>query len=159
MSGSRLEQGQLEASQGALLLFFTNYLAILLAGGITFLLLGMWRSAPNRGQKRVRQAGIVLFLAGILIVTVPLAVTSAHTLNSTLETGRAAEEARKWLDGTSYQLLAVTVSDDLAVVTIEGSGELRPARDLANTLANALGHPVVVTLRTVPAEIIASNAP
>lgn len=157
--GIGLEQGNPDAAIGALVLFLTNYLAILLAGGITFWLLGVWRSAPNREQKRVRQTGLVLFIAGIVLISVPLAITSGEAIRRTLETSYAAEDVHEWLDGMSYRLLSVSVTDQLTVVTVEGSGELRPSRDLANTLAETLGHPVVLTVRTVPAQVSASGEP
>jgi uncharacterized hydrophobic protein (TIGR00271 family) len=158
--GIALEQGQFEAAEGALLLFLTNYLAILLAGGITFWLLGLWRTAPNRGQKRVRQAGLVLFILGILVVAVPLTFTSFEALNQLLEDNSAYEAAEEWLQSaTGYQLLAVDATEDGVEVTIEGSGDLPESLPLANALAQALERPVTVIIRTVPAEFVQSSTP
>jgi uncharacterized hydrophobic protein (TIGR00271 family) len=157
--GIGLEQGNTDAAMGALVLFLTNYLAILFAGGITFWLLGMWRSAPNREQKRVRQMGLALFIAGIVLISIPLALTSSQAIIYTLETGYATENVREWLEGSSYRLLSVSVTDQRTTVTVEGGGGLRPARELANRLAETLGRPVQVTIRTVPAEVSASDGP
>ena len=43
--GIALRQGEWTAAVGALVLFATNFLAILLAGGVTFLIIGLGRVA------------------------------------------------------------------------------------------------------------------
>ena len=156
--GIALEQGQIEAAEGALLLFLTNFLAILLAGGVTFWLVGLWRSAPNREQKRVRQMGLVLFVVGILLVAIPLTFTSYESVHQMLEDHGAYAEAAHWLESADgYQLLAVDVTNSRVAVTVEGSGDLPASLPLANALANSLKRPVVVILRTVPAEVVQSD--
>ncbi|MFN8379933.1 MAG: DUF389 domain-containing protein [Anaerolineae bacterium] len=155
--GIALEQGQMDAASGALLLFITNFLAILLAGGITFWLLGMWRSAPNRDQRRVRQAGIALFVVAIILVIVPLGVTSYSVIKQLNETDEATTDVQTWLDGLSYDVVSVTVDGQMTRVTLEGAGDLRPVRELANSIAESLGHSVVVVVRTLPAQASASD--
>ena len=66
---------------------------------------------------------------------------------------------QKWLEGTSYQVVAVNVDDQVVITTVEGSGELKPIQELANRLALALEHPVLVNLRTLPAQIGTSSSP
>src|SRR5207342_36567 len=67
--GISLQKGQLNAAAGASLLFMTNFLAILLAGGVVLIVLGLGRSAVLREQVRIRRRGLVLFVACILLVT------------------------------------------------------------------------------------------
>jgi hypothetical protein len=54
-------------------------------------------------------------------------------------------------------VVAITVNDRLVIVTVEGAGELRPLRELADNLATTLGHPVIVNLRTIPTQSEASS--
>ena len=46
-----------------------------------------------------------------------------------------------------------------AIATVEGSGELKPTQQLANQLALALRRPVLVNLRTLPAQMGISSSP
>ena len=48
--GISLQQGQLGAAAGALLLFMTNFLAILLAGGVVLLIVGLGKTAVSPGH-------------------------------------------------------------------------------------------------------------
>jgi hypothetical protein len=62
-----------------------------------------------------------------------------------------------WLADTSYQVDTVNLKNGVAAVTIEGSGQLKPAQELASQLASALGQPVTVELRTIPEVTVKSG--
>ena len=157
--GISLQQGQLDAAAGALLLFITNYLAILLAGGVVLVILGLGKMAGTQEHGRVRRRGLALFVVGILLVTVPLTLSTAQAVTRTLANHNATAEVQQWLEGTSYQVVAVNVNDQVVIATVEGSGEMKSTQQLANQLALALGHPVIVNLRTLPAQIGTSSSP
>ena len=53
--GISLKLGQLAAAAGASLLFLTNFLAILLAGGVVLLVLGLGKSVVSHAQGRWRK--------------------------------------------------------------------------------------------------------
>jgi uncharacterized hydrophobic protein (TIGR00271 family) len=57
------------AALGAFLLFMTNFLAILLAGGVVFLLLGLGRLANSERDKATRRNGMILIVAATLVVS------------------------------------------------------------------------------------------
>ncbi len=157
--GIALRQGEWTAALGAMVLFTTNFLAILLAGGVTFLIVGLGRVALTQAQKSVRRRGFVLFVVGIVLVAIPLTITGAHTLTLAQENDTAATQVRQWLSGTSYDLMTVDVHDQVATVALEGDGTLKPVKSLADQLATALRHPVVVRLRLVPLESSSSGQP
>lgn len=148
--GISVQQGQIDAALGALLLFTTNFLAILLAGGLTFWVVGLRRQVMTDQQRKVQRAGLALFIAGILIVAIPLTLTTYQSVMLAAENQKASSAVTTWLDGSNYQTLGVKVNGRDVVVTVEGDGELKPARLLANQIARALGRPVVMTLRAVP---------
>ena len=56
--GIALEQGRLDAAGGAMLLFATNYLAILLAGGIVLVAVGLGKSGATRGERPYSPEGL-----------------------------------------------------------------------------------------------------
>lgn len=157
--GIALQQGQWDAAAGALLLFLTNYLAILLAGGVVLVIFGLGKLAGKPGHTHVRRRGFILFIAGILIVSIPLTLTAYRAVIRTTENDHATAEVQEWLDDTSFQVVTVNVNDRLVITTVEGSGELKPIQQLADQLASALGRPVVVKLRALPAQTGASSSP
>jgi uncharacterized hydrophobic protein (TIGR00271 family) len=157
--GIALQQGELGAAKGAMLLFLTNFFAILLAGGLVLVVLGLGKLAAARQQVLVRRRGLVLFAAGILLVTFPLSLTAYNSITHTTENKIATVEVEKWLEGTSYEVVRVVVGDRLVITSVEGSGELKPIQDLADQLATALGRPVVVNLLTIPLQSSSSFSP
>jgi uncharacterized hydrophobic protein (TIGR00271 family) len=157
--GIALQQGELGAAKGAMLLFLTNFFAILLAGGLVLVVLGLGKLAATRQQVLVRRRGLALFAAGILFVTFPLSLTAYNSITRTTENKIATVEVEKWLEGTSYEVVRVVVGDRLVITSVEGSGELKPIQDLADQLASALGRPVVVNLLTIPLQSSSSFSP
>jgi len=157
--GISLQQGQLNAAAGAILLFLTNYLAILLAGGVVLVVLGLGKLAATQEYAQVRRRGFILFVLGVLIVSIPLSLTAYQGVTRAVDNQKATIEVQKWLKGTSYQVVTVNVNDQAVITTVEGSGELKPMQELANQLAATLRRPVLVNLRTLPAQIGTSSSP
>ena len=156
--GIALSQGNWDAASGAMLLFLTNFLAILLAGGIVFLVSGLGRLAISEDLVRTRRNAFIVVVVATLLVAVPLSITSYQVVTDALENRAAIGVADEWLGDTSYQVANVTVNDEQVTVTIEGDGDLRPLRQLAGQLAQALERPVWVKLRIVPSQSEASSA-
>jgi uncharacterized hydrophobic protein (TIGR00271 family) len=155
--GISINQGRWDAALGALTLFLTNFLAILLAGGVTFVLVGLGRLAVTTEHVRVRRNAFVLIVIATLLVAIPLSVTSYRSVDAALESRKAAGDVSRWLAGTSHQAVRTTVTGPDVTVVIVGNGELRPLQQLADSLAGTLGRPVTVELRDVPAQRQASS--
>lgn len=150
VTGIALQQGQRDAAAGASLLFLTNALAILFAGGVVFMVLGLGKSEVLQEQRRFRRRAFLLFVVGLLLVTIPLMLTAYQNVVSATENANATAEVQQWVAGTSYQVDTVNVNHGVVMVTVEGSGQMKPVQQLANQLALVLGQPVVVELRTLP---------
>jgi uncharacterized hydrophobic protein (TIGR00271 family) len=157
--GIALRQGQLDAAAGASLLFLTNFLAILFAGGVVFLVLGVGKPVVLQEQGRFRRRAFLLFVVGLLLVTVPLSLTAYQNVMSARENANATAAVQQWVAGTSYQVDLVTVNNGVVDVTVDGTGPMKPVQQLANQLALALGHPVVVDVRTLPTQRARSSNP
>lgn len=155
--GIALQQAQYDPAWGALLLFLTNFLAILLAGGMVFVALGLGTVALTPQQAQLRRRGFAVFAIGVLIVALPLSVTSYRTIQSTLDTRSATVAVEHWLEGTTYNVLQVSVNGGQVSAAVEGSGTLKPVQDLAESLAVTLERPVTVVLRTVNSEVAVSQ--
>jgi uncharacterized hydrophobic protein (TIGR00271 family) len=156
--GIALSQGSWDAASGAMLLFLTNFLAILLAGGIVFLVSGLGRLAISEDLVRTRRNAFIVVVVATLLVAVPLSITSYQVVTDALENRAAIGDTEAWLADTTYKVASVAVYDDQVVVTVEGDGSLRPLRLLANQLAQTLERPVLVNLRIVPSQVEASGA-
>ncbi|HEX6553626.1 MAG TPA: hypothetical protein VF026_12745 [Ktedonobacteraceae bacterium] len=137
----------------------TNFLAILLAGGVVLVIVGLGNLAVSQEQVRFRRRGLILFFVCILLVAIPLSLTAYQNIMSATETSNATMEVQKWLQGTSYQVDTVSVNGRVVVVTVEGTGQMKPLQQLANQLARTLGQTVLVNLRAVPAQTTTSRSP
>lgn len=155
--GIALSQGNWEAAGGAFLLFMTNFLAILLAGGVVFLLSGLGRLAISDDLVRTRRNAFLVVVVATLLVAVPLSITSYEVVSGALENRAAIDDTEAWLGDATYSVVNVAVRDEQVTVTVEGDGELRPLRVLANQLAQTLERPIWVNLRVVPSQIESSN--
>ncbi|HAJ37577.1 MAG TPA: DUF389 domain-containing protein [Chloroflexi bacterium] len=155
--GIALRVGEFGPASGAMMLFITNFLAILLAGGLTFLLGGLGRLAITDENVRTRRNAFIVVVVATLLIAIPLSVTTYNVVNNALEERAALQEVDAWLDGASYNIIAVNVNDRTVVATVDGYGELPPLKQLAGALAEKLGRPVVVKLRVVPSQLEASD--
>jgi uncharacterized hydrophobic protein (TIGR00271 family) len=156
--GIGVSQRNWDAAGGAMLLFLTNFLAILLAGGIVFLISGLGRLAITDDLARTRRNAFLVVVVAVLLVSVPLAITSFHSVIAALEDRAAIADVDEWLAATNYREVSVIVRDDQVIVTIEGEGTLRPLRELASQLAHTLERPIRVNLRIVPSQIESSDS-
>lgn len=155
--GIGLSQGRWDTAGGAMLLFLTNFLAILLAGGLVFLLSGLGRLAISDDLVRTRRNAFILVVVATLLVAIPLSITSYEAVVSALESRAASDATEEWVVDTGYQVVSVDVQEEGVTVTIEGQGQPRPLRQLASQLAQRLERPLWVKLRIVPAQVEASN--
>jgi uncharacterized hydrophobic protein (TIGR00271 family) len=150
--GISLSAGERDAAAGALLLFVTNMLAILLAGGGVLALLGLPRAATVELRGPARRNAYLAIAVAVLIVAVPLALTG-QALNQQLRAEQQAQQAvRAWLAGTDFTLRAVQVRGDTVQVTITGPGAPPPFAALVGAVARATGRPMGVELEAVPSQ-------
>jgi uncharacterized hydrophobic protein (TIGR00271 family) len=150
--GISINQGRWDATLGAFMLFLTNFLAILLAGGITFMLGGLGRLAATADRTRMRRNAFVLIVVATLLIAIPLGLTSYRSVRGSLENRSATANVREWLEGSTYQVVGTTVNGRVVTATIDGSGDLPALKQLADDLAMTLGRPVVVHLRVIPSQ-------
>jgi len=154
--GLSLQAGQWAAAQGAFLLFLTNFLSILLAGGGVLALLGLNRAAMIEIKGPARRNAFIAIIIAVLVVAVPLGATG----------GRIAEEARtegvskvittQWIANTEYEVEGVNANQDDLTIIIVGNGPQPPFAVLVTNLRTALQRPVKVVLKVVPADKMVS---
>ena len=143
--------GEDELAMGALLLFVTNLLAIVLAAGITFALAGFgaYRSA------RVRTEGVMvgaIIISLLVIIAIPLALNAVQTYGLSDRNRTAADVVGEWDPSLGIDRLVVDPTRDPTRVTIELSGQLTEENPsvLATMLAERLGDEVELAVSFRP---------
>jgi hypothetical protein len=126
---------------------------------VIFILTGLGRLAITQEHARVRQRGFILFIVGLLFVIIPLTLTTYQAVMQATDTHKATGEVNNWLQDTAYRVVTVNVKDRAVKVTIEGSGELKPAQELANQIALTLNRPVNLSLLVVPGLMGVASGP
>jgi uncharacterized membrane protein len=154
--GISLQAGQLAAAGGAFLLFITNFLSILLAGGGVLMLLGLGRAANLEVKGTARRNAFIAIVLGVVIVTVPLAITGIRIATDTKTQLQSKEVVGAWIAGTGYKIRDIQAAGDQINVIIIGSGAPPAFADLVTGLSGKLQRPVKVNLDIIPSTSMTS---
>jgi uncharacterized hydrophobic protein (TIGR00341 family) len=136
--GVTLGEGAVDLAFGALLLFASNVVALVLAGTLTFTAAGYATEAYEARGFPPRRA--YLAIAGLVVaVLVPLAANTAGNILVTIWTAQVRSAAEDWLAGSGQSSVdTVRVGHDRAVVTVRSDEDLPPVEDLKARLAAIL---------------------
>jgi uncharacterized membrane protein len=150
--GIGLAQGQWSAAGGALLLFLTNFLSILLAGGAVLALLGLNRATVQGLDGRTRRNAYLLVALAIILVIIPLGTTTLSIFQQRQMEKEAVQLTYQWIKDTGYSIRRVKVVDDRIDLEIYGAGEQPVLSELGDQLNASLGQPIKLRLIVVPSE-------
>ncbi|MCB0195888.1 MAG: TIGR00341 family protein [Anaerolineae bacterium] len=151
--GIGLSGGKWGVAWGAMLLFLTNFLSILLAGGGVLALLGLSAASTKKLTDTARRQAFIYIAIGILLVSIPLGATSIKVAADTLTELRTQQYTQLWLDESDFELTKVDADDEEIEVVISGSGELPPLPELGTNL-EAMNSAFKLELRVLSAETI-----
>jgi uncharacterized hydrophobic protein (TIGR00271 family) len=154
--GISLQGGQLVAASGALLLFITNFLSILLAGGGVLALLGLHRAATVEVKGTARRNAFIVVVLGVLIVMVPLAMTGARIAADARAELQSKEVVGAWINGTGFKIRSLQAAGDRIDIIIVGPGTPPAFTDLIASLNGKLLRPVKVNLDIIPSTSMTS---
>jgi len=149
-----------EQMRGTTLLFLTNFVAIVLVGGIVFVLTGIApikRLADNQLRVRTSAAAIT---AVAIIITGALMFNGHQIASDALAGTNARRAVLEWLgEDTPFSIESVTIDGDSIDVVLLGPGDPPEEDDLADALEDAVDHEIELRLRwTVQESRIASSA-
>jgi uncharacterized hydrophobic protein (TIGR00271 family) len=136
--GILLAYGETHLALGSLLLFMTNYFAILLTGAFIFALLGFPRASLISAPLRSRRTAIVIVVVMIIVIAVPLGINSAQIYQDNVAEGRASQATKAWIENSDYDYVSVTAKDELVTIVVVGQGALPPEEQLRSDLAGRL---------------------
>ena len=97
---------------------------------------------------------MILILAATLLVAVPLTISTTQAVRGALENHIALDVVVFWLQGSASELEKVAVVEDEVDVYIMGAPGTLLVQVLADSLADALGRPIVVSLRQIPSDVV-----
>jgi len=152
VTGIALSQGHTGEASGSLLLFITNFLSILLAGGATFIALGLSAASIDEVKTNIRRKAFVFIIIGTLLVRSQLAITSYKVARESNLEYRAQEIAQKWLDQTGFDLIKLKVMKNHIALVITGSGEIPPLSDFVTDLNSKIETDLQVRLEAISSQ-------
>jgi uncharacterized hydrophobic protein (TIGR00271 family) len=140
-------QGQWNDASGALMLFLSNVVALVIAGSIVFTVGGYARDPGSRREANRRRAYIVVTVLA-LVVSVPLAFNSVVTIALARWSVVIQSAATDWLqDEEGARVYDVEWSGITATLDITtDDGAVPPVEDLKSTLSAAIPSFVGVVL-------------
>ena len=152
--GIAYSQGDVGSGNGALLLFTTNMLAILIMGGITFVLTGVTPLARLTDQQdRLRTWTGTVAVAAIAVVGA-LAINGAEVARNAFEQSRIETVVAEWVEPSErFSVANVSVDGDTVTVVVIGPDRGRPTtQPLADELSGELDRSITVVVRHVVEE-------
>jgi uncharacterized hydrophobic protein (TIGR00271 family) len=134
--GILLALGRPDLASGSLLLFATNYFAILLTGSLIFGLIGFSEAALVERSVKTKRKAIAIALIALMLIAVPLTFTSYQVIVNNVLTVRVYEASDLWLAESGYRLISVNTetADNSIYMVLLGEGELPPLAVLKEEL-------------------------
>ncbi len=145
--GVCLGQGSVALALGALVLFVSNFVALVLAGTLVFTSAG-YAAEADQGRALSQRRAYLAIATLLFVVLVPLAVNTAGTYLVEMWTGRVQTTADQWISQTpGAGIQDITVAPSTVYVNVQTPGDLPPTDELVNGLNGQIpdGVPIVVT--------------
>lgn len=133
--GAGLYEGAPDAALGAFTLFFTNFLAIQVMGGVVYLLMGLGMSRLSQTGEQARQIWYAFVALAMVIVVGFLFSTSMGVVGSTQRERQVQIATASWLEGTEYRVDSLDIDDGDVYLRIAGNGDAPELEDLSASLA------------------------
>jgi uncharacterized membrane protein len=134
--GILLSTGNPALAMGSLLLFVTNYLAILLTGALVFGLMGYPQASLAMKSLRARRFAIVMVITMIILISLPLAATSYQVYKTASAEGAVAEAVNTWIEGSGYRYVSTSADGQTVDAVIVGEGPLPPDQKLQDLVGD-----------------------
>ena len=154
--GISLSAGEIDAAMGALLLFVTNFLSIILAGGAVLALLGFNKAAMVKIKGSARRNAFIMVGVAVILVMLPLIATGQKITREAISEIQSQRAADAWVENSDYSVRIVRASGDNVYIAVIGHGEPPAFADLVTAVQESVGRPVTVNLEIVPSELLSS---
>ena len=150
--GLMVSQANWSAASGAVLLFLTNLVAIILLGGFVFVLTGVVPILQLIQNARwiTRSLGMVAVVAIAIVTLLGLNLQTFERQTAGLKAAEAV--VVEWLDGTDLTASSATYEDGVYSIVLAGSDEPPPVEDLAEAVEAEFGQSIGLSITWVPTE-------
>ncbi|MCO5184690.1 MAG: DUF389 domain-containing protein [Anaerolineae bacterium] len=153
VTGISLSAGEWNAAAESFLLFTTNFLAILLAGGSVLAILGLNSAAMNQVRGTGRRTAFTMIILAVVLVAIPLFLTGQRVSRETYTEVKTQQVASDWVAGTGYTVRQVRSVKNNVYVGIIGHGEPPVFDDLVAAIEASVGRPLTVQMEMIPSEV------
>jgi len=152
--GISLAAGQWADAWGALLLFLTNFLSILLAGGVLFALLGLGAAATENMSDANRRKAYGIIALGVLLVAIPLSINTSKVYRDSTAQAKITNITNEWAGQypNDRVIRSVLVSGDKVKILITGSERPSTIDDLTTQVRSEVAQVASIDLRFVPSQ-------
>lgn len=152
--GIALSAAQWSDALGALLLFLTNFLSILLAGGAVFALLGLGAASTEEMSHSQKRRAYRIIALGVILIAIPLSITTAKVGRDSIAQVKITNIVNEWI--TQYPgdfvIKSVLVSGNEARILISGTTLPDDIDDLGEEIQAQADHIVNIDLRFLPSK-------
>ena len=139
---------------GALLLFLTNFLSILLAGGAVFAILGLGVAATESHSHLNKGRAYRIIAFGVLLVAIPLSLASVRVYRNSIAQSKITTITNQWVRqySTDIVIRSVLVSGGVAKILITGPDRPSSIDGLGAKIKSEVAYVAEVDLRYVPSQ-------
>jgi uncharacterized membrane protein len=158
--GMTLGLGELDLALGAMLLFTTNLVAIVLAASLVFIGAGFAAYRDEFGNRDAKVA-FVIIVVGVVFVGIPLLAHSWQRVNHSNSIAAVASGVEAWAPDLTLDHIEIDGSEDPLRITVGVTGMTAPPdpSSLAGLLAEDLDKAVDVDVVFVPVSSGSAAAP
>ena len=157
--GVCLELGRLDDAAGALLLFTTNFAAIVVVGCIVFALAGARPHPEHADEARRLRLGFAIAFVALVLIALPLAWGAVATVEDQATALEGAPVVRAWIGDRDLTVTDYSIDGDRIELLLAGASVPTDVPALADQLAATLGHTVDLTVEYVPRIRVEAAAP
>lgn len=158
--GLTLEAGLYSESGGALLLFLTNFVSIVLISSLVFVLTGFAAAPPSEEQRSRLGRVLGTFLALAVLITVPLSLTTQDIWSESSRQALVEEQVAAWLpDDADLSLVDVEAEGTRVRVTLTGESAPPPLDLLERDVEAATDADIDLSVRIIPSQLLRPDEP
>lgn len=158
-AGILLAVGNTQLAWESFLLFFTNFVAILIAGSIMFVISGLAKSY-GRGPANLRRLAVAIVVL-VLILLPPLLANKNEYWTDVQNEDASLAAVERWLDDTQWEVVSVDANGNELELLLAGTGSVPDSAPLIAELKDIMGGNPTITARIVELrkEVIAAPTP
>ncbi len=151
-AGILAEQGQWTDMGGALLLFLTNFGAIIVAGAFTFLATGFTPPVRREEARSKIRRGLVIAIVFLAVISIPLGLQAYDEYRDARALATVSSLATEWAAPQSLVVTGFDDSTNSVIIDVAGPAEPAGVDDLASELAKSVDETITLEVRYTPSE-------